>query len=92
MGKLPQRLGIVNAAAARGIRVPHDLAVVGFDDTRVARMTHPGLTTVRVPMAQMGATAIELLCKRLSDSDVAPTRITLQPELVIRESCGFRQD
>ncbi len=80
--------GIVDAATAAGLSVPHDLAVVGFDDTRVARMTRPPLTTVRVPMAQMGAKAIELLCQRIADPQRPPTRVVLAPELIVRESCG----
>jgi LacI family transcriptional regulator len=82
--------GIVDAATTIGLPVPQALAVVGFDDTRVARMTRPPLTTVRVPMAQMGVRAIELLCQRIADPQRSPTRITLQPELVVRESCGAR--
>ncbi len=80
--------GIVAAAADRGIRVPHDLAVVGFDDTRIARMTRPPLTTVRVPTAEMGARAVELLCQRIAEPARPAQRVVLQPELVIRGSCG----
>ncbi len=80
--------GIVAATSAAGLSVPGDLGVVGFDDTRVARMIRPPLTTVRVPMANMGAKAVELLCQRIADPQRAPTRILLQPELVVRESCG----
>ncbi len=80
--------GVVDAAAAAGVRIPENLAVVGFDDTRVARMTRPPLTTVRVPMAQMGAKAIELLCARVSDPERPFTRVSIEPELIIRESCG----
>ncbi|MCP4590865.1 MAG: LacI family transcriptional regulator [bacterium] len=80
--------GVVDAAAAAGVKVPEDLAVVGFDDTRVARMTRPPLTTVRVPMAQMGAKAIELLCSRLADPAQPADQVSLQPELIVRESCG----
>ena len=54
----------------------------------IARMTRPALTTVRVPMAKMGAYAVELLCQRITDPQRPPTRISLTPELVIRESCG----
>ncbi len=79
--------GVVAAAVATGVRVPEALLVVGFDDTRIAQMTRPALTTVRVPMAQMGAQAIELLCQRLADPERLPSKVTLQPELVIRESC-----
>lgn len=81
---------VVDAATAAGVSVPRQLAVVGFDDTRVARLTRPPLTTVHVPMAQMGAKAIELLCRRLADPDRPPTKISLHPELVVRESCGMK--
>lgn len=80
--------GIIAGAAAQGIAVPQDLGVVGFDDTRLAQMIKPPLTTVRVPMSKMGATAIELLCQRLADPERPPTKVSLPAELVIRESCG----
>jgi LacI family transcriptional regulator len=80
--------GIVAAAAKEKFSVPQDLSVVGFDDTRVARMTQPPLTTVRVPIAEMGVRAIELLCQRIADPGQRPTRVSLRPELVVRESCG----
>lgn len=80
--------GVVAAAATRGLSVPQDLAVVGFDDTRVARMTRPALTTIRVPMAEMGAQAVALLCERLRDPLRPVTCISLRPELVVRDSCG----
>lgn len=80
--------GIVAAAQDAGITVPSQLAVVGFDDTRIARMTRPPITTVRAPMIQMGEMAIELLCKRLADPKCPSMHVSLQPELVIRESCG----
>lgn len=83
--------GVVAAAAAAGVSVPRDIAVVGFDDTRVARMTRPALTTVRVPMSRMGAEAMNLLCMRILDPQREPTRIALRPELVVRESCGAAQ-
>ena len=80
--------GIIAAAGAARVEVPRELAVVGFDDTRVARMTRPPLTTVRVPMSEMGARAIELLCERITDPKRETSRISLQPELIVRESCG----
>ena len=80
--------GIIAAAATNGIRVPKQLAVAGFDGTRVAQMTHPPLTTVRVPMSDMGAAAVRLLCERLSDPERPQQRITLKSELVVRQSCG----
>ncbi|MBI5865709.1 MAG: LacI family DNA-binding transcriptional regulator [Planctomycetes bacterium] len=80
--------GIVAAANSLGVEIPNDIAVVGFDDTRIARMTRPPLTTVRVPTSAMGASAIEILCQRIAEPQRPPTRISLDPELVVRESCG----
>ncbi len=80
--------GIIAGAIANRIRVPQDLGVVGFDDTRVAQMTNPLLTTVRVPMSRMGATAIELLCERIAEPTRPSAKVALQAELVVRDSCG----
>ena len=80
--------GIIAGAIAKNVAVPQDLGVVGFDDTRVAQMTNPLLTTVRVPMSNMGATAIELLCQRIAEPDRPTTKVSLAAELVVRDSCG----
>ena len=80
--------GIIDAALAAGLAVPNDLAVVGFDDTRIASMTRPRLTTVRVPMSSMGAAAIDLLVQRFDDAKRPTTKLILESELVVRESCG----
>jgi LacI family transcriptional regulator len=84
--------GIVAAASKLGVEVPDQLPVVGFDDTRVANMTRPRLTTVRVPMASMGAAAFELLTQRLENPKRPATRITLEPELIVRQSCGAAEE
>ena len=84
--------GIIAGANARDVRVPEDLGVVGFDDTRVAQMTKPLLTTVRVPMSNMGATAIELLCQRITEPERDATTVSLPPELIVRESSGSGRD
>lgn len=80
--------GIIAGANANSIAVPRDLAVVGFDDTRIAEMTRPSLTTVRVPMSKMGATAIKLLCERIEQPERLSTKVVLDAELIVRESCG----
>ncbi len=82
--------GIVHAALSRGVAVPTNLRVAGFDDTRLARIMRPRLTTVHVPMQGMGATAVELLVDRLADPSRPTRTITLQSELMIRESCGAK--
>lgn len=82
--------GVIAAASHAGVRIPDDLGVVGFDDTRIAQLTHPALTTVRVPMALMGAESVRLLCQRLHDRSTRPARVVLQPEVVVRASCGSK--
>ena len=80
--------GVVAAALEAGVPVPGELAVVGFDDTRIAMLTRPALTTVRVPMSALGAKAIELLCARIKEPERATQCVSLHPTLVIRASCG----
>ncbi len=82
--------GIIAGAIANKLSVPEDLAVVGFDDTRVAQMTNPLLTTVHVPMSRMGANAIELLCQRIDNPQKPAARVSLEAELVVRDSCGCK--
>lgn len=81
--------GFIDAALAAGLSVPDDLSVVGFDDTRIASMTRPRLTTVHVPMSSMGASAIDLLCQRFDDPTRRSTKLVLKSELIVRESCGM---
>jgi LacI family transcriptional regulator len=80
-------LGVIYALAQRGIRVPQDVAVTGFDDVPVARHMHPPLTTVRQPMQELGARAFEALYSRINAGAGKPD-IVLPVELVVRESCG----
>jgi len=73
----------------RGLRVPEDIALVGFDDFGVSRLTTPALTTVRVPAEELGRTAANLLYQ-LIDGKIPKLRHTiLAVELVLRESCGY---
>ena len=79
-------LGVLDAATEAGVRVPHDLAVTGWDDVMAARWA--GLTTVRQPMRELGATAARLLEGRIGGGPVGPRTPTLPTELVTRTSCG----
>src|ERR1700675_1412895 len=83
-------LGVIHALAQRGIRVPQDVAVTGFDDVPVARHLHPPLTTVRQPMQELGATAFDVLYSRISGVH-AKHDVVLPVQLVVRESCGCAQ-
>ena len=78
-------LGALHAARDRGLNVPDDLAVVGFDDIPLAEELTPLLTTVRVPLIEMGERAAQLLAARSSEND-GPLIETLQVELVRRSS------
>jgi LacI family transcriptional regulator len=66
------------------------MAVVGFDDLFVAAFAHPPLTTVRVPVYGLGWTAAETLIAAIEGDPDVPS-VTLDAELVIRESCGAQQ-
>jgi LacI family transcriptional regulator, galactose operon repressor len=79
-------VGALQAASARGLRVPADVSVVGFDDTIEAAITVPALTTVRQPLAELGRTAVSLLLRQLQNQRLEPLRIELATRLVIRDS------
>jgi LacI family transcriptional regulator len=80
-------LGVMHALTRRGIAVPGDVAVTGFDDVPVARHLHPPLTTVRQPIQELGATAFEVLFSRISGAGGEPD-LVLPVRLIVRESCG----
>lgn len=82
-------LGALAALQARGVRVPDDLAVVGFDDFEWAVVLRPRLTTVAQPTYEIGTTAANLLLERVEKrSDDPPRRVVLATRLLVRESCG----
>src|SRR5467141_4454049 len=80
-------LGVIHALAQRGIRVPQDVAITGFDDVPVARHLHPPLTTIRQPMQELGAKAFDVLYSRISAGGGKADTV-LPVELIVRESCG----
>lgn len=80
-------LGVMHALASRGVHVPGDVAVTGFDDVPVARHLHPPLTTVRQPIQELGAAAFDVLHARISAGGGQPD-VVLPVRLVLRESCG----
>lgn len=82
-----QAAGVYQAAAERGIRIPQDLSVVGFDDSPPCEMMSPPLTTVRQPLADMANEAIRLVHEELAHPrEGAGTRIELATTLVVRGS------
>ncbi len=81
-------LGVLHYAYTHGIRVPEQLAVVGFDDLSEAAQFSPALTTVRQPLRELGSLAVKTLLGQIeADSDAPAERLLmLQPELVVRDS------
>ncbi|MEV5321641.1 LacI family DNA-binding transcriptional regulator [Streptomyces sp. NPDC052687] len=82
----PLALGAVRAARRRGLRVPEDVSVVGYDDSAFMTCTEPPLTTVRQPIEAMGRAAVELLNAQIQGTDVPHSELLFEPELVVRGS------
>jgi LacI family transcriptional regulator len=84
-------LGAIRELRARGLRVPEDVSVVGYDDIPVAEFVHPALTTVRQPTREVGALAAQIVLDRLAaeregDGGGRPEKHLLPAELVVRET------
>lgn len=79
-------IGAVLAAQRRGLRVPGELSIVGFDDTFEAQIVSPALTTVRQPLAEMGRMAVALLVRLLANQRIEALHVELMTKLVTRES------
>jgi LacI family transcriptional regulator len=83
----PMAIGAIRALHEQGVKVPEEMAIVGFDDIDVSAYVHPPLTTVKVYTEQMGKTAVQLLLERLEGREV-PVHAVIGTGLVVRESCG----
>ena len=79
-------IGAIRAFMDRGLRVPNDISVVGFDDIQSAAYHNPSLTTIRQPLQQMGIVAARILLQRIRGQASFPDAVPILPELVIRES------
>jgi LacI family transcriptional regulator len=83
--------GAIRALAERGLGVPGDISVIGFDDAPLAEMISPSLTTMRQPLQDMAQAAVTLLLSRITESNgPAPNRRVLPTSLVVRESTARR--
>ncbi|MFD4691485.1 LacI family DNA-binding transcriptional regulator [Streptomyces sp. NPDC058463] len=81
-------VGALRALERRGVRVPEDIAVTGFDGIPLSRIVRPSLTTVRQPIRQLGEQAVELLVQRLADRNRDPVSLELPVSPARRASCG----
>ena len=84
-------LGAIRAFQEAGLRVPHDVSVVGFDDIQGAAFNTPSLTTVRQPLTRMGTIAAQTLLERIESGEDYPSEIAIEPELIVRESTSRRK-
>ena len=79
-------VGVLQAARARGLRVPEDVSVVGFDDSEQAPIVTPPLTSVRQPLEEMGRMAASLLARLLDGQRLEALGVELGTKLIVRES------
>ena len=84
-------IGAIDALNARGIKVPDDIAIVGFDDIDEAINTIPSLTTVRQPFFKIGRTALLTLLNKITKNTINQN-IIIKTEPIIRQSCGCKKD
>ncbi len=79
-------IGMINALRERGVQVPRDVSIIGFDDIDFAAVMTPALTTVRQSTARTAEMAMNLLFENIDKPDMRPVRLDLEPELVERDS------
>lgn len=81
-------LGVYDALIERGVKVPEDMALIGFNDIEFASLRMVGLTTISQKKYTLGAMAVRLLIERIEGGNGGREEV-LEPELVIRKSCGY---
>lgn len=84
-------LGCIKELYSRKISIPDQMALIGFDDSTWAEALIPPLTTVKQPGHELGVNAAELLIKKLNNENSSMMNILLNPELIVRESCGSKK-
>src|SRR5581483_341219 len=84
-------LGVLAVLRTRGLTVPGDVALVGMDNTALAAVAWPPLTTVDLGAAERARIAAELLLQRIERPRRKPQSVAVEPKLVVRESCGVLQ-
>ncbi len=81
-------LGAIRAARSRGLRVPEDVSVIGYDDSPLMAFTDPALTTVRQPVQALCRSAVQMLLTEMRGERATRTEVVVEPELVVRQSTG----
>jgi len=81
-------VGVLRELRERGLRVPQDVSVTGFDNVKLSEFCYPALTTVHIPREQIGHIICESLMSKSGKSAVAEAEIVIDPEFVLRDSTG----
>ncbi|MFS3930419.1 LacI family DNA-binding transcriptional regulator [Priestia flexa] len=81
-------LGSIKAVKDSGMKVPDDIAVVGFDNLNMSSIIEPNITTIDQPKYEIGNKAMELLLQLINGKEIKKKKIVLKDEILIRESCG----
>lgn len=84
----PLALGAIRAARRRGLAIPGDISIIGYDDSALMTCVDPALTTVRQPIEAMGKAAVDLLVHQIEGGQVRTAELLYEPELVVRSSTG----
>nr|WP_269814014.1 substrate-binding domain-containing protein [Staphylococcus canis] len=79
-------IGIMRGLAEQGLRVPEDFSVIGYDDIAISQFLTPALTTVAQPMSRIGATAIQLMLKKIKSPEAELEKVALENQLIVRET------
>lgn len=82
-------IGAIQCLNQRGLRVPEDISVIGFDNIELAAAMTPGLTTVEYPMERMSEIVFELILRQLQEETPPSEAVMLFPKLIVRQSCGL---
>jgi LacI family transcriptional regulator len=85
-------MGAMDAIRTRGLRIPEDVSILGFDDIPQAAMVRPALTTVRQPLEQMGRLATQMLIDKLKNPEKEIGRVELPTQLIVRDSTSSPKD
>ncbi len=83
-------LGAIECLHEASLRIPEDVAVIGFDDILDARSLSPSLTTIRHPTFSLGYQAVTTLLEYIEKQHIDPARVVVPPRLIVRQSCGCR--
>lgn len=81
-------LGAIQSIRRRGLRIPQDVALIGFDDIPTAEFIDPPLSTIRLPASGLGWGAADMLIRLITQDEINSSQVFLETELIVRESCG----